>query len=40
MSLPISLQIMKDDTDNETYLDYVHPLSVAASADPDTIYWD
>jgi Reverse transcriptase (RNA-dependent DNA polymerase) len=40
MSLPVSLQIMKYDPDCDTFLDYTHPIALAATNDPDTMYWD
>jgi hypothetical protein len=41
LSLPsVSLQVIKYGKDYETCIDYVHLLSMAASADPDTMYWD
>jgi hypothetical protein len=40
ISLPISLQIMKAERSDENFLDYVHPILLAASSDPDTMYWD
>jgi hypothetical protein len=36
----VSLQVIKYGKDYATCIDYVHPLSMAASADPDTMNWD
>jgi Reverse transcriptase (RNA-dependent DNA polymerase) len=40
MLLPVNLQAIKYDEEYETFLDNTHVLALAASNDPDTMYWD
>jgi hypothetical protein len=40
LSLLISLQIMKQSLEVDFFLDFTHPMALAASGDPDTMYWD
>jgi Reverse transcriptase (RNA-dependent DNA polymerase) len=40
MEMPINLQAIKRDGEEDNFLDTEHVLSVAATADPDTMYWD
>jgi hypothetical protein len=40
MEMPINLQSIKCDDKEDNFLDTEHVLSVAAPADPDTMYWD
>jgi hypothetical protein len=40
MDMPINLQAIKYDNESEIFLDTQQVLSVAATTDPDTMYWD